>query len=554
MKKNVKFLVLFFVLFFSFSFSVNAKDITTGINFEAHEHFNYFYEFKHQTPFYMFLNSQGENLPLYLNSYNNDKILSNSIKIFYSKDFESVLDTPGNSKYLIVVPEKSNPNLSTVQSPSLTYDVKGNNYIFIWKNYYTTSNWNPIYKYFKFPVVSNKSGNNTNGSNYCYYFDEEANLLSYDYCKYFLESFDYENYNFDGLSFDLKSGTIVDKSANFSYFISSNYSTEIHNTYPSTTLYNFVVTDVIFGEDLDEHFLLDSSVSFNAFMVKFRQFVSNLILSDYDFYDDNGMFDFFKKNKVFKEHSSTDYGLLGLVDMLKKSNDYPFNDNYSFKSLKLKDDSWLFVPKKGDNLDYNLYVYSSNDSMDINLLPYNIENNNFVYYNNFLHLNPQSNKYLKLDLSSIKIDDNSLNLGINNSYYIYTSSSKYSIYIYYDVRAYDVIKKNNNSNFVFVNPNTDEENTISFNDISNDVVSVESTVKENDNDNTVNFTGNLDLSATGIFNTILTWLKTFTTTLLTFFASIFTIFSIMPLDIQYLFYFLLISTVILIIIKIVRGG
>ena len=57
MKKNVKFLVLFFVLFFSFSFSVNAKDITTGINFEAHEHFNYFYEFKHQTPFYMFLSS-----------------------------------------------------------------------------------------------------------------------------------------------------------------------------------------------------------------------------------------------------------------------------------------------------------------------------------------------------------------------------------------------------------------------------------------------------------------------------------------------------------------
>lgn len=553
MKKNIKFLVLFFVLFFSFGFSANAKeDIPIGIDFESHEHFNYFYELKYQTPFYMFLNSQGENLPLYLNSYNNDKIVSNNIKIFYSKEFESVLDTPGNSKYLIVVPEKSNPNLSTVQSPALTYDVKGNNYIFIWKNYYTTSNWNPIYKYFKFPVVSNKSGANTNGSNYCYYFDEEANLLSHDYCKYFLESYNYENDDFEGLSFNLTGGNMSQKSANFSYFISSNYSGKIANTYTTSTTYNFVVTDIYLGKDKNEHFYLDNKTDYTSFIQKIRSIIK--LINPDSFYDDNGLLEFFRKNKVFKVDGEGYYVLNGLIDMLKKIDDYPFNDKFNFKMLGLKDDSWLFVPKKGENLDYNLYAYSLNSSLDINVLPYNIKDNNFDFYKDYLIFNPIANRYFKLDLDTIKVDaENTLNLDTNSAYYIYTSSSKYSAYIYYDTRAYDVLKKNSEGNFVFSNPNTDNEVSVSIDIIDKDVISTELELHPDDNEES-SFMKNLDLSATGIFKTVIDWLKSFSGLLTVFFGSIFTVFELLPLDIQYLFYFLLISTVILIIIKIVRGG
>ena len=100
-KKIFNFILLVFGFFFFSCFKVNAAENVT-LNFDINEHFNYYYEFLHNTSFYQFVIGKGSNFGNYLKSYNNQL---GDVFFAYSSDVS--VDTSGNHYAPTNIPDDS---------------------------------------------------------------------------------------------------------------------------------------------------------------------------------------------------------------------------------------------------------------------------------------------------------------------------------------------------------------------------------------------------------------------------------------------------------------
>ena len=103
MKKKILSLFIGVLGFFFFScFKVSASTYSSVLNFDLHEHFNFYYEMIHNTEFYKMISRNGNNFSNYLKSYYND---ASEVFFAYSDDLDSIMQShvPEGSKYVIIM-------------------------------------------------------------------------------------------------------------------------------------------------------------------------------------------------------------------------------------------------------------------------------------------------------------------------------------------------------------------------------------------------------------------------------------------------------------------
>ena len=526
--KNKFFLFLAFLGFSLFSVvNVNA-DTKVGINYDAHEHFNYFYEMKNNTPFYNLLQNSEEfhNSYSFLNSqYYNDYQIIMYAKDYYGSDYN------GDIKYIIL----------TVESGiSLSY---GNG----------TFTLQP---------------NNDTQYGRVYGFDEDANHIFTSSCSTSMyASGCYYNFSasktITGFVADRKENSM----ANFSYFLSMIYKSSSNIKINKT---DFIVTDLIIN---DQKYLIDDNNNYSQLKILFRSFFGGSSVDRLDV--DNTPIEYFRENiisssKPFDLDTFTKYGKT-------------INAPAGFASVTLKND-YIFVPKDINNSSLNRKFYSATteqvftDKVKANFNMYDIIDGSSLTDDTKLLVMKYKKPYtlysFNPDTLAKKVDSSY----VGTDYYVaFTNqNAKYRPSVYYNPNAYYICEYGYTDELeplgdcTFINPKTGQSQTLTQSDMYSILAQNDSTgasidifasaeeqckVAENyselyEYDDNCLITG---VKGFGGDNAI-SYVSNFSKTIYNLFAYTTTLFIALPTEIQALFYLLLFGGIAIILYRLIRGS
>lgn len=445
--KNKLFLLI--AISFSLFFLPNVNASTkTGINIDAHEHFNYYYEQKNGTGFYNFI--KNTNFSEYFGG-GNDYILS----FFYTSDLENKITTlnneyiniPSNAKYALLYRGTS----GSCCVNTITRD--GNDYTI---NYNSRESWD----------------NATVRTRFIEFFDEDGNRISRYQPMTGSRSALYWNFS---ITYHISNYSDED-SANFTYLISSTYISNDYyniNNISSPIDNKIIVTDII--ED-GEHYLIDDNDNYGGWL---RKIFSLWSIDSVDVVDSD--LTYFKTN-VIKDHFPSlkqilDYGVRPKVP-----------DNFSAVILNDDNLSVMLFPKDINNNDIDRDIYyqgvdvlnrhfdpDDGDKKNDIIYPqivmdlYNYNNNFKVPHNNanLGVLTAYSYVTQKAPLSEFVLNsniDNYVPTDYSYTFSLYGSSVKLSANIFYNPDAYSICiyNESNSNSCTYVNPKTGEQGTLSM--------------------------------------------------------------------------------------------
>ena len=435
MKKYLSIIVLSLCSFFLFGFKVSALDV--NINFDNHDHFNFFYEMKEDTPFYRFLIGQGENLKDYLHDLYNADL--KYLEIHYVSDIigcdqnvdcnQTMSYIPENAYYLIY---SSNYN-----KPYVNFN---DNVFSVYYDHYSTTSRTQVY----------------------YFFDEDSNYLGKysDNSSPVAPKFHFYNsdYNVD----------------NFEYFISSLYYFDDSITYYSNnSTPNIRIKSVVI--DNTEYILSSDNWLSNIW----HGIVSFFTGAEYLSYSGYGL-EYFRKDYVI----TSSKGFSGLINVLSLTDDnVSVPGNYQSKSFSLTDELHLYPLTSCSVDDIALYVRANSDEKFTIFLNSVNEEDEFTYRSSYYaEYVPKVNRFIKLNPLNV-LDTNSVSTNIEVSdftKFIYRLSrlNNFNVYtVYYNPSCYSSVyvgeslewTNPNSSNTIIVSPDydnwTDPENIGSGNSI-----------------------------------------------------------------------------------------
>lgn len=508
--KYIFMIILSLFLFLPFN-KVSARNME--INFDINDKFNYFYEFKNNTPFYNFLLSKGKNLRDYLNSYYDSgsddyMILIYSGSQLYTRDMNSkYID---DTYYIICVLEEYNsthPFKLCIDDTKMYID---------WGGYYNAT-------FYYFDYDSN-----------LLYAEKKVNVNNNYYNKPVLNAYEVEN--------------SVTSYFSGTYFMSSYYYSTYDLKYYSDYDYDFVITDVIID---DIHYLLDDNENYSSIKSSLRKFFSFGDLKYYDTYDT--FLEYYRLNKYLCK----EYVPLSLLEAIDDYQEYPFDENYSSVNISTIKNSYYFIPKSTD-YDLDLYYFTSSDNVELTAVLYDITTNNINMIDDRLVICPSKNNYYKFKFINNIISSNQdgdikyVSNMYNQMYYFYLNGNKSNLSIYYDTRAYDVVKYSDSSHS-FININTNEE--ISFKD--EDFYSVNykaelDLISETKEDLQENNISNY-LSINNIVFNVKSFVSTITGFVVMIFSLVSSLFTALPASVQSVFQFSLLAGAMILIYKLIRG-
>ena len=302
--------VLFFIAFCFSLFlipSVNAST-KTGINIDAHEHFNYYYEQRQNTGFYQFLKTTD------FSEYFSSSNYAFTISIFYASDIENLVSDTNN--HIIEVPNSAKYAILYRTRPSSTSGVisisrNGNDYTV---NYNSQNGWSDgptkILEFF-----------DENGNRISRVQPENAygrDLLIWDFNK----TFHFSNY-------------ADEDSADFTYLISSFYisfgNSQTTNSLLPSIDNKIIVTDII---DDGEHYLIDDNENYSGWLRKFFSFGDLTYASVVD-----TDLNYFKTNVIKNSFPS-------LKQILDAGFQLDIPEDYDVATLSVDHDNYIFIKLK----------------------------------------------------------------------------------------------------------------------------------------------------------------------------------------------------------------
>lgn len=518
-----KYIIPLFTFIFSFILvgNVNAKTYNATIDFDSNEKFNYFYEQKNNTPFFNYLVDLGSDIYDELGSYVNSEFSSsnNPIFLYHYDEIANLLNStkvPDNAYYVINIYSPLIPNSS------------------FYKNFYIGNAGSEFY--YELQTDQHEYFKGFYLSGFLFFYDSNANLLAYGSLDKFTDGQIGKSY-YD--KFD------VTKYNEFTYFISKYYigkDLDFRINPKSKIIVPFVHLE-------GQNYLIDDSTQYSGITKYFQQlgwFLTSLKKQPvYEVVDNN--LKYFKDNPVISESSKMKsfYNAIGS----NTEPTYPFDDSYSQVMLGDVDNGYYLIPKSTTG-DFNIYFYSTNSVNELSVLVYDISTDTPVLLKDNLYFTPVDNRYLKLDLTSLFLDDNKTQIDLSSKYmfYLYSSNnSKYPLYIYYKTDVYNAVHTSiSNRYHEFNNVNTG--NNISFDTRSGyfDGKNVEEDLSKS------NDSFNLDLgNVVGLFKDLL---SNIVKCINTIFSLVFEMFACLPVELQQLFYFSLFAGIVISIFKIIRGG
>ena len=516
-----RYIIPLFMFIFSFILigNVNAKTYNATINFDVNEKFNYFYEQKNNTPFFNYLVGLGGDIYDELGSYVNSEFSSsnNPIFLYHYDEISSLLDVtkvPDNAYYVI--------NIYSPISSSF------------YKDFYIGNVGSEFYYELRTSQLEYFKGFYLSG--FLFFYDSNANLLDYGSLNKFTDGQVGKSY-YDKFDFS--------KYGEFTYFISKYYmgkDLDYRNNPKSKVIVPFVHLE-------GQNYLIDDSTQYSGITKYFQQlgwFLTSLKKQPvYEVVDNN--LKYFKDNPVISENSKMKSFYNAIASNTEPT--YPFDDSYSQVMLGDVDNGYYLIPKTTTG-DFNIYFYSTNSVNDLSVLVYDISTDTPVLLKDNLYFTPVDNRYLKLDLASLFLDDDKTQIDLSSKYmfYLYSSNnSKYPLYIYYKTDVYNAVKTSiSNRYYNFNNVNTG--NDISFDTRSGyfDGKNVEEDLSKDSNSFNFDLSSITEMSK-GLINNIVKCV-------VSIFSLVFEIFACLPAELQQLLYFSLFAGVLITIFKMIRGG
>lgn len=549
MNKKLVFFSLIFMTLFCFKTNVFASSVKVGINYDANEHFNYFYEQKNNTGFYQFLQEHRLDFEEHMRKYKTSfSSYADHYFIYYAKDLEKYLlqdySFPENAKYVILAVDYS-----------MTYD-----YI---------SHYNNKYGYgygenFVFNSPNASSTTNLYGHSLIFFNDDGE----YIDCTESVILDNIKNFYFE------IEGTTEDSSAEFTYFLSNLFYFQSYSVKSYNFLYDIIVTDIYFDNN---HYIIDDNENYSSFNIWFRTFFTSA--EKYDI--SNTQLNYFRENKYFEYNGS----FISLFDIIQQDSNMAIPDGYISIDLKGAN-NYLFIPKSIDNnlLNRDFYTY----------LPDYVETENAKIGANIIDLKSGSYSYIGLsDDESEKKRIYELSLkkpftlySINFSSILnkYNSDKPYTDYafvfvnrwakttpiLYYNSESYSVcVYKDSSSSCSYTNPYTGDSVKLTGEEFYKIVSQVDSTgasIDIFDDADTQRETASKyselyeyddDGNITGFsLSNVLKSLSSFLSNIISVISVIFTyftkFFNALPVEIRGLLYFGLIGGIILLFWKLIK--
>ena len=402
-KKIVSLLFVFFGFFFFSCFKVDAALLgNESLDFDIHEHFNYFYEMKTNSKFYQFVISKGDNFLNYLNSYSgyHDYVLFS-----YSSDLVN-FSLPDNSYYSIIL-YKPNSN-STYSGISLLY--------------------------------SDDSYSFRSLDTYSYY------ILFYDYDMNYLGSIDEDN--FSNHSFI---NSVFSNYSDITYIFGSLYFSSNRGVFWNSSTSSFDIRITSVHLDNQYYFLndLETINGFSLFIIRIGNWfrgIENINLSDFGL-------SYLLKNYLIKEDSNfvTLYQAFNYSDNFFGSISVP--EGYSSQSFSYNDRYYLIpINSNCSNVDSLLY-FSTSDITSINFISYTLLKDVIDYsdISTYSFSLKRANNIEAFSLNSVLSSDSK----ITDNFYIISSSDNFSSNtFYYNSSCFMSYSAISNEDIIFENINT----------------------------------------------------------------------------------------------------
>lgn len=394
MKKYISIIIFSILSFFVFGFKVSALDV--DINFDNHEHFNFFYEMKEDTPFYRWLIGQGENLVDTLFDYHipysngafNEKPF---ISVYYCSDLNSI--TIDSNCYYAIRLLSARSNRDPVVS-----------------SFYDDGNF--------YPKVSN--GSTAYLKSTYYFFDSNGNYLSY------IQSESYDvNYNLSYLNVN-----------NFEYVLSMFYYYYSDVVYSSITTPSIKVNKVVVD---NEEYVLSANNWLSYTWKKITSFFTGAKVM----LDTGYGLEYFTKNYVITDSK----GFPGLIKTLSGvDNDITIPSNYQSKSFSLTDELHLYPLGSCSLNDIALYVKANSELEDFTIYLNEVNSSDEMTYRSSYSAiyTPKINKFIKFNPLKV-VDIQNVSTEISSSdfiKYVYRLSrlSNFGIYtVYYNPNCYSSV-------------------------------------------------------------------------------------------------------------------
>ncbi len=521
-----KYIFPLFIFMFSFLLinNVNAKDLS--LNFDNNDKFNYFYELKNNSNFYLKLMEWGNFINLQL-------------KNFAPKSVADKMDN--SSDYYIFVVKNCASSLGSVYDydnnyfRNSKYTDKNGDYCFIWTDLVPSISSSSSEIIYNFSLSSDSNF-------YLFYFDSEM--------------------NFDSLHW------LYNNTTSSEYVFKQTFNIDNPEYYTSFYYYGTKKLSINPGLDLninscivynDKSYFHDS-IGYN----NLKMFFVNLFSSSSVMNVDGTFLEYFKN---FKYISSNDF--LSLYNIVNYYNDssYFLTSNYSNFTLKNDTEDGYYLIPNNNNSDSNefynnkLYYYTNNPNGVININFYDLKSNDTIENHNFRYTikgdGLKSGRLYEINLKLIyqyicdKYELNTCSYSSFKNYviYIYTDSPKYNYTFYYNTDYFNAYL--NNGDITFNNPLSSNNLTLSYS-TNNSFVSSNKAVSDIGLgiDNTDN-KFNLDLS--NISSMVKNFVGQFSKTIGSIFSLVFEVFSSLPSEVQQLFYFGLFGGIIILIYKILKG-
>lgn len=403
MKKFLVSISLVISCFFFFNYSVEAKVADFTINYDIHEHFNFFYEQKNNTGFYQMLIS--DKYDAYFGSPSRLWIYyTDDLRNAYSADSSSVfadVPYPENSKYTVI---------------------------------YTSSSFQESFHYELDNLYFNFSCNYGNpASLYYVFFDEEGKLiLNSNYivsqCR---ESFMKGSFNVNDTS----------------YFMSMFYDASVsylNSSYPNLRLNNVILNDT-------SYYLKDLKTRSG-----WSNFWSNLFNNkEIMNLDDYGLGYFIRNYYNTTQNDGSKY-IKGLKTLLfSSSNSYTASvpSGFSSSTFSYDDRKFLIPNSKSCSFSDSLLYFQASNVNSLNLINYSLLKDDIDYtnLNGFSFSLKKANNIEVLSLSSY-LDSDSL---ISDYFYLLYSSDNFTANtFYYNPNCYSVYSAVDSSDLSFININS----------------------------------------------------------------------------------------------------
>lgn len=543
--------LLIFSLFLIFPLTASAKNV--GINYDANDRFNYFYEQKNNTPFYQFLLSKGKNnLFTFLNSLTtlNQNYSTFDLTIYKVSELEDLgaLNIPSNAEYVILTKASSN------SSNRLVFDFTAN----IYKFYYAQqiSEYSPIEYIPGFPTYNSK----------IFFFDSNSNYIpgtSFSSSSYNLPSYIDIEYEIENTS--------VSSMSNFSYFISKFYlSNDILKDKTIDSVENLVLTDLYLN---NTRYLIDDNANYSSFLIWVRTFFTSA--ETYSVVNTN--LEYFKKYKVYDINSN---GIKDLFTMLNPTISVSVPNNYV--SGVISSDSSFLIPKTTDSTsNTNVYISSSGfPKFMIDYYEFSIDENNntnIVWTGLENRVAPsitKSDVIIPFNLlpdkekTPLTYSDYMYQIGYYGSDSMYSSPVKYELTIYYNPAIYDLVDFDSVNGITGNLPGTSTPFTLSSDTITSKNLSGSSQnigLVDYGSGSLSDYTNWLDevsvvpdgsgtITSVSNLSKVMNFINSFTTIISTIFSLVMSLFTSLPPEVQSLFYFVFFGGVVIIIYKLIRGA